>query len=52
MFRPRAGMHPVVVMLPSSRGRDLRIIGLILAVPVAATIRLVLSHYYSETVRD
>jgi len=28
------------------------IIGLILAVPVAATIRLVLSHYYAERIKE
>jgi predicted PurR-regulated permease PerM len=48
-----AEVHPVVVMFAFLSGAVIfGIIGLILAVPVAATIRLVLSHYYAERIKE
>jgi predicted PurR-regulated permease PerM len=46
-------VHPVVVMFAFLSGAVIfGIIGLILAVPVAATIRLVLTHYYAERIKE
>jgi predicted PurR-regulated permease PerM len=46
-------VHPVVVMFAFLSGAMIfGIIGLILAVPVAATIRMVLSHYYAERIKE
>ena len=48
-----AQVHPVVVMFAFLSGAVIfGIIGLILAVPVAATIRLVLTHYYAERIKE
>ncbi len=44
-------IHPVVVIFAFIVGAVLfGVIGLLLAVPVAATIRLILDHYYSEPI--
>jgi predicted PurR-regulated permease PerM len=46
-----AYLHPVVIIFAFLSGAVfLGILGLILAVPVAATIRIVLTHYYAERV--
>ncbi|MBV9522687.1 MAG: AI-2E family transporter [Alphaproteobacteria bacterium] len=48
-----ASVHPVVVIFAFLSGAVMfGIIGLILAVPVAATIRMVLAHYYAEPIQE
>lgn len=48
-----ASVHPVVVIFAFLTGAVVfGIIGLILAVPVAATIRMVLAHYYAEPIEE
>lgn len=45
-------LHPVIIMFSMlSGGLVLGIIGVILAVPVAATVKIVLQHYYSHPTR-
>ncbi|HZS82556.1 MAG TPA: AI-2E family transporter [Stellaceae bacterium] len=48
-----ASVHPVVIIFCFLSGAVVfGVIGLVLAVPVAATIRLVLLHYYAEPIEE
>lgn len=47
-----ARLHPVIVMFALlAGGLVLGVVGVILAVPVAATVKIVLQHYYSQPMR-
>jgi predicted PurR-regulated permease PerM len=45
-------LHPVVIMFAMlTGGLVLGVVGVILAVPVAASVKIVLQHYYAQPTR-